>query len=109
MLLINPTASLQAPQSCHDEIKLVYIEDLGSTVHSASFWTLMISGIFLRYWANIFLQFLLMGIILSGGYYSKEPKSVTSYNQLTFFHAEIFNQSEVKVSFQLASDWKKSA
>ena len=42
MLLINPTASLQAPQSCHDEIKLVYIEDLGSTVHSASFWTLMI-------------------------------------------------------------------
>ena len=50
-----------------------------------------------------------MGIILSGGYYTKEPKSVTSFNQFTFLHAEIFNQSEVEDSFQLASDWIKSA
>ena len=40
--------------------------------------------------------------------YSKEPKRMTSFNQLTFFHAEI-NQSEVEDSFQLASDWIKSA
>ena len=39
--------------------------------------------------------------------YSKEPKSVTSFNQPTFFHADI-NQSEVEDSFQLASDWIKS-
>ena len=38
---------------------------------------------------------------------SKEPKSVTSFNQLTFFHADI-NQSEVDESFQLASDWIRS-
>ena len=31
-------------------------------------------------------------------------QSVTSFNQLTFFQADI-NQSEVKDSFQLASDW----
>ena len=35
--------------------------------------------------------------------YSKEPKSMTSFNWLTFFHADI-NQSEVEDSFQLASD-----
>ena len=40
--------------------------------------------------------------------YSKEPESVTSFNQLTFFHEGI-NQSEVEDSFQLASDWIKSA
>ena len=42
---------------------------------------------------------------LSG--YSKEHKSVTSFNQLSFFRADI-NQSEVENSFQLASDWIKS-
>ena len=40
-------------------------------------------------------------------FYSKEPKSVTSFNELTFFHADI-NQSEVEDSFLLASDWIKS-
>ena len=39
--------------------------------------------------------------------YSKEPKSATSFNELTFFHAGI-NQLEVEDSFQLASDWIKS-
>ena len=39
--------------------------------------------------------------------YSKEPKTVTSFNQLTFFPADI-NQSEVEDSFQLVSDWIKS-
>ena len=39
--------------------------------------------------------------------YSKEPKSVTFFNELTFFNADI-NQSEVEDSFQLASDWIKS-
>ena len=39
--------------------------------------------------------------------YSKESKSVTSFNKLTFFHADV-NQSEVEDSFQLASDWIKS-
>ena len=38
------------------------------------------------------------------GLYSKEPKSVPSFNSFTFFHADI-NQSEVEDSFQLASDW----
>ena len=41
-------------------------------------------------------------------YNSKEPKTVTSFNKLTFFQADI-NQSEVEDSFQLASDWIKSA
>ena len=41
-------------------------------------------------------------------YNSKEPKTVTSFNKLTFFQADI-NQSEVEDSFQLASDWTKSA
>ena len=40
--------------------------------------------------------------------YSKEPKIETAFNLFTFFHAEI-NQSEVEYSFQLASDWIKSA
>ena len=40
--------------------------------------------------------------------YSKEPKIVTAFNLFTFFHADI-NQSEVEDSFQLASDWIKSA
>ena len=35
--------------------------------------------------------------------YSKEPKSVTSFNVFTFFHVDI-NQSELEESFQLASD-----
>ena len=39
--------------------------------------------------------------------YSKESKSVTSFNKLTFFHADV-NQSEVEDSFQLASEWIKS-
>ena len=39
---------------------------------------------------------------------SKEPKSLTYFNYLTFFHADI-NQSEVEDSFQLSSDWIKSA
>ena len=39
--------------------------------------------------------------------YSKEPKSVTSFNQLTFFPADI-NQSEVEDSFPLPFDWIKS-
>ena len=34
--------------------------------------------------------------------------SVTAFNLFTFFHADI-NQSEVEDSFQLASDWIKSA
>ena len=33
---------------------------------------------------------------------------MTSFNQLTFFHADI-NQSEVEDSFQLASDWINTA
>ena len=33
---------------------------------------------------------------------------MTSFNYLTFFQADI-NQSEVEDSFQLASDWIKSA
>ena len=33
---------------------------------------------------------------------------MTSFNKLTFFQADI-NQSEVEDSFQLASDWIKSA
>ena len=41
-------------------------------------------------------------------YNSKEPKTVTSFNKLTFFQADI-NQSEVEDSFQPASDWIKSA
>ena len=41
-------------------------------------------------------------------YNRKEPKTVTSFNKLTFFQADI-NQSEVEDSFQLASDWIKSA
>ena len=41
-------------------------------------------------------------------YNSKEPKTVTSFNKLTFFQADI-NQSEVEDSFQLASDWIESA
>ena len=40
--------------------------------------------------------------------YSKEPKSVTAFNEFTFFHADI-DQSEVEDSFQLASDWIKFA
>ena len=40
-------------------------------------------------------------------FYSKEPKSVTSFNSLTLFLADI-NQSEVEDSFQLASYWIKS-
>ena len=40
--------------------------------------------------------------------YSEGPKSVTAFNLFTFFHADI-NQSEVEDSFQLASDWIKSA
>ena len=32
---------------------------------------------------------------------------MTSFNKLTFFHANI-KQSEIKDSFQLASDWTKS-
>ena len=39
--------------------------------------------------------------------YSKNPKSVTTFNELTFFHADI-NQSEFEDSFKLASDWIKS-
>ena len=39
--------------------------------------------------------------------YSKEYKSVTSFNYFTFFHVDI-NQSEVEDSFQLASNWIKS-
>ena len=39
--------------------------------------------------------------------YSKELKSVTFFNELTFFNADI-NQSQVEDSFQLASDWIKS-
>ena len=41
-------------------------------------------------------------------FYSEEPKSVTAFNLFTFFNADI-NQSEVEDSFQLASDWIKSA
>ena len=67
------------------------------------------SGIFRQYWANIVssLRELSCVVVIN----SKEPKSVTSlnFNQLTFFQAEIFNQSEVEDSFQLASDWIKSA
>ena len=33
-------------------------------------------------------------------------QSVTSFNKLTFFHADI-NQSEVEDTFQLACDWIK--
>ena len=40
--------------------------------------------------------------------YSEEPKSVTAFDLFTFFHADI-NQSEVEDSFQLDSDWIKSA
>ena len=40
--------------------------------------------------------------------HSKDPKSVTSFNELTFFHADI-NQSEVEDSFQLSPDWIKPA
>ena len=40
-------------------------------------------------------------------FYRREPKSVTTFNLLTFFHVDI-NQSEVEDSFQLASDWIKS-
>ena len=41
-------------------------------------------------------------------YYSIEPKSVIFFNYLNFFfHADI-NQTEVKDSFQLTSDWIKS-
>ena len=32
---------------------------------------------------------------------------MTSFNELTFFHAD-FNQTEVEDSFQLPSDWIKS-
>ena len=46
--------------------------------------------------------------MFTGKYYSKKPKSVTSFNKLTFFHANI-NQSEVEDSFQLVFDWIKSA
>ena len=35
--------------------------------------------------------------------YSEEPKSVTAFNLFTFFHAD------KEDSFQLASDWIKSA
>ena len=41
-------------------------------------------------------------------YYLYFGKFVTFFNELTFFHADI-NQSEVEDSFQLASDWIKSA
>ena len=40
--------------------------------------------------------------------YSEEHKSVTVFNLFTFFHADI-NQSDVEDSFQLATDWIKSA
>ena len=63
------------------------------------------SGIFRRHWANIVSSLRELSCVVIN---SKEPKSVTSFNQLTFYHAEI-NQSEVEVSFQLASDWIKSA
>ena len=33
---------------------------------------------------------------------------MTSFNEITFFHAD-FNQTEVEDSFQLPSDWIKSA
>ena len=39
--------------------------------------------------------------------YSKEPKSVTSFCELAFFHADI-SQSEFEDSFQLASEWIRS-
>ena len=38
---------------------------------------------------------------------SKEPKNVTFFNQLSFFHADT-NQSEVENSSQLDFDWIKS-
>ena len=40
--------------------------------------------------------------------YSEEPKTVTSFDLLTFFRVGI-NQSDVEDSFQLASDLIKSA
>ena len=49
----------------------------------------------------------LMKMLFSTTIYSMEAKSVTSFNQFTFFHADI-NQSKVEDSFQLASDWIKS-
>ena len=64
---------------------------------------------------NIIINFqdsiLCKNILLSKStvtFYSKEPKSVTSFNLFIFFHADI-NQSEVEDSFQLASDWIKFA
>ena len=40
--------------------------------------------------------------------HSKEPKSVIAFDLFTFFYADI-NQSDVEESFQLDSDWIKSA
>ena len=39
--------------------------------------------------------------------YSKEPKSKTTFNQFTFFHA-VFIQLEVNWKLSSASDWIKS-
>ena len=74
-------------------------------------------------WGNLFLRiagktakiakiitrknFVLHGNIAKSHLQQKELKSMTFFNQLTFFHADI-NQSEVEDSFQLASDWIKS-
>jgi len=41
-------------------------------------------------------------------FYSKAPKSVTTFNSFTFFRADLI-QSEAKDRFQLTSDWIKSA
>ena len=80
-------------------IKLDYMKDLGSTVYSASFWTLLIVAFSSDIGLTLFPPSS-GGLILQQG--------AQKCDRLTFFHAEI-NQSEVEVSFQLASDWIKSA
>ena len=40
--------------------------------------------------------------------YSKEPKSVSTFNKITFFHA-VMIQSEAEDGYQLTSDLIKSA
>ena len=83
-------------------IKLDYMEDLGSTVYSASFWTLLIVAFFSH-----------IGLILFRPYGNHlvwwlSHQRAQKCDLPTFFHAGI-NQSEVEGSFQLASDWIKSA
>ena len=46
----------------------------------------------------------LIGMSATPSTLKQGAQSVTSFNQLTFFQADV-NQSEVKDSFQLASDW----